>query len=286
MVIKVMISTLTKCNLYRVIARKETYVAILIIIVSSICTLKRNSILYSLNAMDHIGVLNKFIFSCIKNNGIMSVCAPFVVMLVYPNIIFEDIQNRYFDQMRLKVSNEKFYLIQIFESFIISGGIYVMAHLITLFLYYCISPKDSVMVTFLNGPFSNVYYRSLTLYCVLFIVHSFLFGGIIGILGMGLAMNLHNKCILWTLPTLLYYLGFYFFILFPDNMQSVMIYVIPLLPYEITTYDIPVGVHISQLFIITLVGFILIWIGIQRYDSSFKCKGNDSKGKIREETAK
>lgn len=267
-----MIISLLKHSTFRVFTRIMTYISVLIVIIGSFCTLKRNSILYSLNAMDHTGILNLFIFSCIKNNGIMSVLAPFVVMAVYPSIIFEDIQNQYFEQIHLKVANEKFYLLHVFVSFFISGGIYVIAHLITLAIYYCISPGDSVMVAFLNGPFSTVYYKSMTLYCILFIVHSFIFGGIMGILGMGLAMNLHNKCILWTLPTLLYYLGFYLLILFPENLQSVMIYVIPLLPYEITTYDIPVAAHISQLFIITLVGTILIWIGIHRYDSSFKYK--------------
>lgn len=262
--------SLSKFSIYRVFTRKMTYVVILIVIASSLCNLKRNSILYSLNLMDHSGGLNLFIFSAIKNNGIMSVLAPFVTMAVYPTIIFEDIENRYSEQIRLKMSNEKFYLLHVFESFLISGGIYVIAHLITLSICFFVSPGDSVMVAFINGPFSGIYYKSMTLYCVLFIAHSFLFGGVIGILGMGVAMNLHNKCILWTLPTLLYYLGFYLLVLFPENMQSIMIYIIPLLPYEITTYDIPMAVHISQLFVILMTGFILICVGIYRYDNNLK----------------
>lgn len=262
-----MITSFFKYSAIRVLTRKTTYVAILIIICGAFCTLKRNSVLYNLDKLDFVGGLNLFIFSSIKENGVMSVLAPFVIMIVYPSVIFEDIQNHYVDQLYLRMSKSKYYLIQTMQSFFISGSVYVIAHGATLILYFCVSPANSIMLAFINGPFSNVYYKSLTLYCVVFIAHSFLFGSIIGILGMGLAMNLHNKCILWVLPTLIYYLGFYLLILFPEKIQRVLIYIIPLLPYEITTFDIPVAAHISQLFVIFVVGIILILNGIN-YDSN------------------
>jgi len=246
-----------------------TYVAILIVIVSSICTLKRNSILYSLNNMDHVGGLNLFIYSSIKDNGFMSLLAPFVIMVVYPSIIFEDIQNHYFKQLHLRIPNKNFYLLHTLQSFFISGGVYVIAHVITLVICFCVSPENSIMVTFLNGPFSDFYYKSLTLYCIVFIMHSFLFGGVMGILGMGLAMHLHNKCILWTLPTLVYYLGLDLLSLFPERVQYIMIYIIPLLPYEITTFSISTAVHISQLLVIAIIGIILVLFGIRSYDGDF-----------------
>ena len=258
----------SKYNIFRVLTRKTTYIAILIVTIGSMCTWKRNSILYSMNNMNYIGGLNLFIFSSIKNNGIMSVLAPFVVMLVYPDIIFEDIQNHYVEQLRLRISIGKYYMLHAFQSFFVSGGIYVIAHSLILAICFCISPQDSVMIAFLNGPFSGTYYRSLTLYCILFIAHSFFFGGVMGILGMGLAMNLQNKCVLWTLPTLIYYLGFYLLILFPEAIQTALIYIIPLLPYEITTFDIPAAVHISQIIFIAVLGFFFVLLGIQRNDAA------------------
>ena len=217
---------------YRTVKKKNTYVAISIIIISAFFTLKRNWILYSLYLLDHVGAINMFIYSSIKGNGIMSLLAPFVIMLVYPTIFYEDLQNKVKRNVRRQMTKTDYFLSEIVSAFVVSGSIYM---------------------------------DSMGKYILLFIVHAFLFGGVYGIFGIGIVFFIKNKCLLWIVPTLLYYTGYYV-VTFFEKGQELLKYVIPLLTYEISTFDIPLKVNIMQMISVGLTGCILFYIGLSKAD--------------------
>lgn len=63
---------------------------------------------------------------------------------------------------------------------------------------------------------------------------------------------------------MLYYLGLDVLALFPEKIQEILIYIIPLLTYEITTLDLSGLANISQLFFVIVAGIILIYWGQYR----------------------
>ena len=259
-----MFKSLFKHNFFRVITGKTTYIAIFLIMLGGVVTFKRNSILFNLDKIHPVGGLNRFIFSCIIDNSLMSVIAPLMAMLVYPTIIFEDIRTHYIRHLYIKIPCKSITVFQVIQSFVLTGGVYAFANMMMLLICVAVDTNPSAMVTFVNGPFSSVYYVSMTLYSFVFIMHSFLVGGAFGILGIGIALNVRNKCMMWILPVLLYYLGLDVLALFPEKIQEILIYIIPLLTYEITTLDLSGLANISQLFFVIVAGIILIYWGQYR----------------------
>ena len=67
------------------------------------------------------------------------------------------------------------------------------------------------------------------------------------------------------MPTLLYYTGYYV-VTFFEKGQELLKYVIPLLTYEISTFDIPLKVNIMQMISVGLTGCILFYIGLSKAD--------------------
>ena len=250
---------------YRTVKKKNTYVAISIIIISAFFTLKRNWILYSLYLLDHVGAINMFIYSSIKGNGIMSLLAPFVIMLVYPTIFYEDLQNKVKRNVRRQMTKTDYFLSEIVSAFVVSGSIYMIGNVIVLVIGWFVSPYASCRITFLVGIFSDIYMDSMGKYILLFVAHAFLFGGVYGIFGIGIVFFIKNKCLLWIVPTLLYYTGYYV-VTFFEKGQELLKYVIPLLTYEISTFDIPLKVNIMQMISVGLTGCILFYIGLSKAD--------------------
>lgn len=250
---------------YRTVKKKNTYVAMGIIIISAFFTLKRNWILYSLYLLDHAGAINMFIYSSIKGNGVMSLLAPFVVMLVYPTIFYEDLQNKVMRHVRRQMTKTEFFLSEIASAFVVSGGIYMIGNIIVLAISEIVSPYTSCRITFLVGIFSDIYMDSMGKYVFLFIIHAFVFGGVYGILGVGIAFFIKNKCLLWIVPTLLYYTGYYV-VTFFEKGQDLLQYMIPLLTYEISTFDIPLRANIMQMISVGLLGCILFYTGLSKAD--------------------
>ena len=260
----------------RAVCSKYLYITIGIILISGIITYCRNQIVLGLSEYGSIGALNVFIYSNIKNNPVLSFLAPFIAALCSAASMDEIISGM--DKAIIeKYSHKQYIFAQVFSIIIISAIAFTSAYILSMIGCALFSPAESVRLFSSFGQFHAVFDESLGLYCVAFIIHSALFGMCYALLGFGLFYTCRNRFAGLIGPVLIYYCTTFVTVWMPDKIKGILSYIIPSLTFEISTLDIPLAMHITQLLCILVVSFILIYVKFEKRDNFAGCSKADSK---------
>lgn len=181
-----------------------------------------------------LGVFDLFIQKNIVDNSIMRFLAPFIPALAFGPIILDDLQNKTFK----KVSLKKYVMGKAVFSVIAGGGVFLLSFLIILGICFICSPLDVMSNYTPMGLFKSVYYYSVPLYILLFILHSMLFGMEYTLFGMGIELTSHDSSMALVLPGIVYncarLLGTFFY----NTALPWLRYLFPFLTYEFGSLDI------------------------------------------------
>lgn len=242
----------------------QFYLSISIIIGSWFITIKRNEILFNLNNMTSVGALNLFVLGNIIENPVMMILAPLVPVLTFSSEIYNDIKSGFSNNIFQRISPQKYIMSNALFTSLIGGLVFIISYLFLFLLVLIFDPTPSPLISFIIGPFSNIYNQSLLLFCIIFILHSFIFGVVYSLFGFGIAMNCKNKIFIYILPLAIYLLPSYLLYLLPNEVVSMLNWIIPFRTFEIAANNIPLRMNMTQLVIIGLISVFSILIGYKQ----------------------
>lgn len=251
-------------NFKRLVCQWQLYASILVIILSGIITLKRNFILHNLQSLTQIGALNLFIYSNIVENGYMSILAPILPVFSTSSLIFDDIRNGFYRNLANIKNSLRYFLSGIVSSSLMGGSLYVVTYLIMMLFYIIVDPRPSPFIEFRSGVFWEIYMESMLKYVFVFLINSFIFGTAYSFLGCGLMLIMKNKYTAIGIVMLLYLIPIYFINLLPNRLAIALQWIIPTLTFEISTYNLPIIMHITQLLTIIAISTIIVWISYRK----------------------
>jgi len=256
---------LTICDLKRVVLSWQLYFAIGLVFLTSFITLKNNTEQFNLFYFENLGTINLFLYSNVISNGIMSILAPFIAIVVFSTATLDDMKTGYIKNCTLLGQPKKYLKARVISTALTGGGVFAISYSLLFAIYLIIDPSASVRTSFRFGLFLDVYDRSLLLYCAVFILHSFIFGMVYSLFGMGISMVIKNKYIALGLPFVLYYAAPYLMWAVPEKISKLLSYFIPFLTFEISTIDVPLYKNATQLLFILCISVIMISVGYRRW---------------------
>lgn len=259
------IRRIVNMDIRRMFTSWSFFAGILIVIMGGIISYSRNTELFGLNNLEKVGTLNIFIFSNIVSNVVMSILAPLVAALGFSLSTFDDIKTGFMNNVIINTNPKKYLFARIISTAFSGAIVFLISYVLFFLVSYIIDCSASVRVGFRFGLFLKIYDKSLFLYCIVFILHSMLFGSIFSLFGMGIALNVRNKNMVLILPLICYYLPSYIVSIFPQKVVQILTYFIPFLTFEISTLDIELYKHFSQLGFVLLIALLLIFIGYTKW---------------------
>lgn len=246
-------------NLKKNILSPYFVTAALIILLSGLITYFRNQVVLGLAEAGPIGPENVFIYSNIKNNPGMSFLAPLVATAC--NIpLYRSIQSQLNGTAEGRALTQGYIGTQAISAGLTGVLVFLCTYAVSLALCFLLAPGQSEMLFAPFGQFEGIYRQSLFLYCLAFIAHSALFGLCYALFGMGLYCAMKSEFSALVLPVVLYYGTTFLNAFLPESVTNLAGYVIPSLTFEISTLDVPLLTHLTQLLAILLAALLCLYI--------------------------
>ncbi len=251
-------------DMRRIFSSWKFYLAILIVLVSGIVTLNKNIGLFFPD-IDRIGFYNLFIYSNLVQNAFTSVLAPLIAVIAFSDSILDDRKMGYIKNIAPRSSLNKYVKSRMISNSLAGGLVFVIPFVFLFITYYFIDPTTDFYSEYISGLFINVYMQSRFAYCMIFILHSFLFGAIYSLFGMGLSMIFENKYIALLLPLFYYYGTTYIANLFEFSKTSIASYFVPLLTFEFSTVIVPETANACQILEVLIIALLLIFLRLKKW---------------------
>ena len=258
-------------DVYRIITSWRFYFTIIMIIISGFLTLRRNYYDQDLISLTNVGTLNCFIFSNVKNNFIVSTFAPFFPTLCISTIVYDDKYSGNYKNIVSRYDYSIYFKSKALTALISGSLVFLIPYVIMMGAFFIIDPSASVRLEMMTVMFSRSYNTSLLLFCIVFIMHSVLFGMAYAILAMGISLNIKNRYVGISLPIIIYYATSYIIsVINQPILTKILLHIIPFMTFEITSIDISISQNLGQIITVFLVGLIGIIIAKHRYEEQGK----------------
>jgi hypothetical protein len=246
-------STFSVLNPRLYFSNKGYITGIAILIISTFVFLKSNLRFDIFKDLSILGANNLFVF-CTVSNSFIEVLVPIIPSLIIiggTNIIDNTIIEKY--------KNHTGFLKYLY--IIIAGGsVFIISSIIIFVVFLIISPSIKESTNDVIGLFSHFYNSSNLLYIILYLAHSFVFGGVFALFCYSIYNFSKNKFYTIILPLLFYRASTYVPIIQNSNINAYLSIVIPLFPYEIIGFEDSVWVNTWQLALILLASLLILSI--------------------------
>lgn len=259
---------LIKGLLYRTVVSWRLYFAVLIYYFSALLSLKDNTIWF-LDNTKQIGALNLFIFSNVVDNQYVPMLTPFLSIFCFVLVFFDDLHGKYYYQYITKMKLRHYFHLLIGYSSITGGLFFLFSQISMMLVFALIDQHASPMIISpsMMGYFSPLYARSMLLYIIAFMIHSFCIGFIFAFWGCGMVLCIPNKLTIYLISICLSYFSYNCVILFegifPDK-NNFFRYLFPTYLFEIRNNLASLAQHLSQLLVMLAISLLLIIIGFRR----------------------
>lgn len=150
--------------------------------------------------IENVGALGLFIYGNIYIFPAICLAAPFIPVLVFSPLFVEDIKTGAYRKTAGKTGLKKYLAARSISSLLAGGGVFIVAHLIMLIVCFAIDPSVKVSNVEVFGLFKEVFYTSVPLYILLFIVYSALYGSLFSFLSMGVGLITKSYALALVLP--------------------------------------------------------------------------------------
>jgi len=210
-----------------------------------------------------LGFNNLFVFNFISN--------PFIEVLVpiVTCLIIIGTTNNYCGDLIGRNKKRRFRLKYLY--IIIAGGsVFIVSSTIVLIVFILVSPLLGSPVFEISGLFSNFYNDSSLVYIALYLIHSFVFGGIFALFSFSIYNLSNNKFNTIVLSFIGYRASTYVPIIQNSDINTYMYAVVPMFPYEIIGFGDSIWINTLQLVLIFLVSLILLNLKEKRVKETIK----------------
>lgn len=239
------------------------WAAVGIIVVSTII-----NILSNMWGQGKISVGDLFIIGNISSNPIMCFFAAFIPAIAFGPVVIDDIKSGAYDTTTHKIGLKKYIGGRIVSSVIAGCSVFLIAFLIILAGCFLFGSQSTYSSYSPLGLFKDVYYFSVNMYILLFILHSMLFGAVYALLGMGIAITTRSDSMSLVLPGIIYNCSNLVGMIFENTPINIVDKIIPVLTYEFGSLDTPLWRNMLDLGEILVISIILILIGYRRLERS------------------
>ena len=223
----------------------ELYFVIGVMLVSFLATFQRNLVYAGLNQLEHIGTLNRFLYSCIYENLILALLAPGLTGLIGARVAREE--ERPWKGLG--------------KSAACSAAAFVLAYLLMLLVWLLIDPAASVRTDYtVLTNFRQLYDRSMLLYCFCYIAYAALYAAAYGALSYGIIRRTGNQFYGVAMPLIFSYICNYFVVMFPAEVANVLFYMLPMQNVDIVN-GLTEAQNLAQIGCTALFGVLLTWKG-------------------------
>ena len=209
------------------------------------------------------GVFGLFIYGNIDYNPLMSYIAPFIPALASSRINVLPTEN-----ISERNDFKNHVLGHSISSMIVGGSVFLFSFLIIFLGCFVIDP--SPVTTFEPfGLFKEVFYISMPVYILLFVVHSTIFGAIYALFGTGITLITKSNAMGLVMPGVIYHSIYYIGTFFSQTFLSWITILFPVIPFNFGGLDVPLwknsldlGLSLIASITISVIGYSKIKKGL------------------------
>lgn len=219
-----------------------------------------------LEQFDTPGTLNLFIFGNILfAGGIIGVILPLVAVLPYSTSLVVDMNSGFLKNQLVRVSSGKFIVQRIISTAISGGSVFLFAFLIYFIGAFIIDPSPSYRLSMHMAAFTPLYFDSLLLFCIVYILTAFLIGAAYALLGLGIGAITRKRFAALIIPAFLYHIGYFVLFLFPSYLREKAYNFIIFELFEFHNIQISIELMYLKITIIMVIGIVLTLISFTQY---------------------
>ncbi len=208
-----------RIDLKRAFSSPMFWVGVLAILISGVIHATKH--VGMLEQFDTPGTLNLFIFgNIIYAGGMIGVILPLVAVLPYSTSLVNDINSGFLKNQLVRVSSSRFIIQRIISTAISGGCVFLFAFLIYFIGAFIIDPSPSYRLSTSMAAFTSLYFDSLLLFCIVYILTTFLIGAAYALLGLGIGAITRKRFAALIVPAFLYHLGYFVLFLFPAQLRE------------------------------------------------------------------
>lgn len=209
------------------------------------------------------GTLNIFIQTIIENNDLPLF---YVVLCVIPGTasLCDDFTSGIARSYVIRIPIRQYLSAKIKSAFLVAFFSFLLAFLVFFFSLYIMFPQSSMRTGQIVGDVRFVYYRSLLLFCFLYIIQMSITGGIVSLFGSACALFTEKRLYGVVAPIAIYFVLMFFGRLFIiDNVMRLVYKVLPVSWFSFT--NTPFYTPIYNYLALVSVSLILIYVKISKW---------------------
>ncbi len=184
------------------------------------------------------GALELFIVGNIMGNPIMNMIAPFIPAFIIGPAVTGDLKSGDFKEQMKKFGAKRYLAARSLSSFIAGGGVFIISFMVVLAGCFFYHPAVQEIRYVLLGLFKEIYYASVPLYILLFILYSALFGAVFSFFSFGIGLAARNEMSAMALPGIIYHGAMIVWPLFNNSLVSWLNILLPQFAYEFNVYSV------------------------------------------------
>ena len=172
-----------------------------------------------------VGYPNLFIYANAFGSNIIWILAPAIPVLIVTNRIKEELIA---DKLQLK---------KIFYYSVIGASVFFVAYIIELILFFIIDPANIAFPIRLLGMYAEVLSNSSLLFVGCYIIHVIVWSFAFAFFGIVVFIRLNSPFYAVLFPIIVYRITTYFPVSNPYTRITILEYILPNFPFEITGFD-------------------------------------------------
>jgi hypothetical protein len=251
-------------DLKRAFASPLIWISSIFLIAGAIINLIRN--LELLTPLDSPGALNLFIYGPIMYaGGVVGVITPIIAVIPFSTSLCDDLNSGFIKHQLMRMRSSKYIWQRICSTAFSGGMVFVVAFVLYFLGAFIADPTPSVRMNNSMGAFTYLYYDSLLIYCVVYILTTFVVGASYSLLGLGIGTVYRKKFAVYVVPAFLYHVNFLIGWLFPKSIRGIVFNFIPFELFDYHNVVCSIPVFYLRLVSIGIIGIALTIIGYRKF---------------------
>lgn len=209
------------------------------------------------------GTLNIFIQTIIENNDLPLF---FVVLCVIPGTasLCDDFTSGIIRAYIIRMPIKKYLSAKIASAFLVAFFSFLLAFLVFFISLYIMFPQPSIRTGQMVGDVRYVYYRSLLLFCLLYIIQMSVTGGIVSLFGSACALFTEKRLYGVVAPIAIYFvLMFFGRLFFIEDLMRLVYKMLPVSWFSFTNVSFYTPIY--NYVVLVSISLILIYIKINKW---------------------
>ena len=261
---------IVKTEIKRMYKKPMFYIAITFVVACCLITFSRNYSMKNLCALHQTGAINTFIYSAIVDNTFLYILAPALSGITCISHIVDDLNSTYNRQISIRSSNKHYLTAKVISAFISGASVLGITFLVVFLFCFIADPRPSIPLDFIStSTYGTVYDRSMFAYCVVYIVHSIVWGAAYAVFDFKIALISRNKYIAIDFTTFSGYFFTFLYVVIPQYKKE-LAYFIPAESLNILSVQTPIQFATQALVTFTISVLVCsIWYYIAELNGDF-----------------